>query len=104
MQPYTICVTHLRVQGVDWRSVQKLLGQASSKTTEIYTRIRKKGMGALKSLLDFWDMQNAGRIFVFALQELTNDRAFKLSDRFIRGYYCAGIGVLAMRVAVVMPN
>lgn len=48
--------THLLEKGVDIRYIQELLGHESSKTTEIYTHITKKGMGNIKSPLDDLDI------------------------------------------------
>ncbi len=44
--------THLLEKGVDLRYIQDLLGHESSKTTEIYTHITKKGIDKLRSPLD----------------------------------------------------
>ena len=44
--------THLLEHGTDLRYIQQLLGHNSSKTTEIYTHITKKGMDKIKSPLD----------------------------------------------------
>ncbi len=48
--------THLLEQGEDLRYIQKLLGHSSSKTTEIYTHITKKGMSKIVSPLDTLDI------------------------------------------------
>ena len=50
--------THLLEQGEDLRFIQKLLGHKSSKTTEIYTHITKRGMGKIISPLDNLDIEN----------------------------------------------
>jgi site-specific recombinase XerD len=48
--------THLLEKGVDLRYIQDFLGHESSKTTEIYTQITKKGLQKIKSPLDDLDL------------------------------------------------
>ena len=44
--------THLLERGTDLRYIQALLGHNSSKTTEIYTHVTKKGLEQLRSPLE----------------------------------------------------
>jgi len=48
--------THLLEKVVDLRYIQDLLGHESSKTTEIYTYITKKGWDKLRSPMDDLDI------------------------------------------------
>lgn len=48
--------THLLERGTGLRYIQARLGHRSSKTTEIYTHVTKKGFENLKSPLDDMDM------------------------------------------------
>ena len=50
--------THLLEAGEDLRYIQKILGHNSSKTTEIYTHITKKGLSNIHSPLDDIDLKD----------------------------------------------
>lgn len=44
--------THLPEDGVDLRYIQELLGQKSSRTTEVYTHVTRKDLFKIMSPLD----------------------------------------------------
>ena len=50
--------THLLEHGTDLRYIQALLGHQSVRTTEVYTHISAKGLGQVRSPLDFLKMKD----------------------------------------------
>ncbi len=54
--------THLLEKGVDLRYIQALPGHEPNKTTEIYTKITKKGWDKIKSPLDDLELGGDGSI------------------------------------------
>ena len=54
--------THLLVQGISLRHIQKLLGHSSSKTTEIYTQVSTEEMSKIENPLDEFYKDKTGSI------------------------------------------
>ena len=52
--------THLLENGTDIRYIQELLGHASTKTTEIYTKVTKNNLSKIESPLDKLDLTDCG--------------------------------------------